>query len=86
MKKNLIEKIREALSSVLPITAVVLVLSVTAVPMPIGTGLLFLTGAALLIVGMGLFTLGAEMAMIPMGEGISIELTKSGRIRLAAAA
>lgn len=86
MKKNLKEKIREALSSVLPITAVVLVLSVTAIPMPIGTVLLFLTGAALLIVGMGLFTLGAEMAMIPMGEGISIELTKSGRIRLAAAA
>lgn len=80
MRKNLKLKTKEALSSVLPITAIVLFLSVTVVPMPIGTILLFMAGAVLLIVGMGLFSLGADVAMLPMGEGIGAELTKSQKI------
>ncbi|MDR2029105.1 MAG: DUF1538 domain-containing protein [Treponema sp.] len=76
MNKILKEKIREAFSSVLPITVIVLIASVFLVPMPTGTILTFLVGAALLIVGMGFFTLGADMAMMPMGEGIGIQLTK----------
>ncbi|MFR9117923.1 MAG: DUF1538 family protein [Merdibacter sp.] len=51
------EKINEALSSVLPITLIVLLLSATITPMPLGTILLFLAGAVLLIIGMGLFSL-----------------------------
>ncbi|GHV62784.1 membrane protein [Spirochaetia bacterium] len=77
MNKVLREKIMEAFSSVLPITAIVLVVSVFLVPMPTGTILMFLVGAALLIIGMGFFTLGADMAMMPMGEGIGIQLTRS---------
>ena len=53
MNEKLKEKVKESLSSVLPITLIVLVLSVTLVPMEIGTLALFLTGAVLLIVGMG---------------------------------
>ena len=64
MRKKLKEKISEALSSVLPITVIVLLLSFTLAPMPIGTLLLFLLGAAMLIVGMGFFSLGADMAMM----------------------
>jgi hypothetical protein len=45
--------------------------------MSAGTILLFIGGAALLVIGMGFFTLGADMAMMPMGEGIGIQLTKS---------
>ena len=52
MNEKLKEKTREALSSVLPITAIVLILSFTLVPMEIGTIALFLTGAFLLILGM----------------------------------
>ena len=51
MNEKLKEKVKESLSSVLPITLIVLVLSVTLVPMEIGTLALFLTGAVLLIVG-----------------------------------
>ncbi|MDR2177418.1 MAG: DUF1538 domain-containing protein, partial [Treponema sp.] len=76
MNKVLKEKIMEAFSSVLPITAIVMIASVTFVPMSAGIVLMFLVGAALLIVGMGFFTLGADMAMMPMGEGIGAELTK----------
>jgi len=75
------EKITEAFSSVLPITVIVLVVSVMT-PMPSGTILMFLAGAALLVVGMGFFMLGADMAMMPMGEGIGIELTKSSKLPL----
>ncbi|MDR3174402.1 MAG: DUF1538 domain-containing protein [Treponema sp.] len=67
----------EAFTSVLPITAIVLIASVLLVPMPTGTILMFLVGASLLIIGMGFFTLGADMAMMPMGEGIGIQLTRT---------
>lgn len=68
MQKILKEKIMEAVSSVLPITVIVLLLSFTLAPMPIGTLVLFLLGAILLILGMGFFSLGADLSMMPMGE------------------
>ena len=83
MNKVLKEKIMEAFSSVLPITAIVLITSVILAPMPAGTILMFISGAALLIIGMGFFTLGADMAMMPMGEGIGIQLTKSSNLFIA---
>ena len=72
----------EAFSSVLPISAIVLIAGVVITPMPPGTVLMFMGGAALLIIGMGFFTLGIDMAMIPMGEGIGIQLTKSSKLAL----
>lgn len=72
----------ESLTSVLPITLIVLLLSVTLTPMPTGTLLMFLVGAVLLILGMGFFSLGADMAMMPMGEALSASLTKTRRISL----
>ena len=83
MNKILLEKIMEAFSSVLPVTIIVLIISMVLVPMPAGTLLLFLGGAALLIVGMGLFSLGADMAMMPMGEGIGIQLTQKSNLFIA---
>ncbi len=41
MNKILKEKISESVSSVLPITIIVLLLSVTITPMPVGTMVLF---------------------------------------------
>ena len=34
------------------------------------TCIVFLLGAVLLVVGMGFFSLGADMSMMPMGDGI----------------
>ena len=45
-------KIKEAVSSVLPITCIVFLLSITITPMPVGTMLLFACGAVMLIIGM----------------------------------
>lgn len=82
MNEKLKEKVKESLSSVLPITLIVLVLSVTLVPMEIGTLALFLTGAVLLIVGMGFFQLGAEMSMTPLGAGVGKTLAKREKVLL----
>jgi len=81
MNKVLKEKIMEAFSAVLPITIIVLVISIIS-PVPSGTILMFMSGAMLLIIGMGFFMLGADMAMIPMGDGIGVELTKRSKLLL----
>jgi hypothetical protein len=73
---------KEAFSAVAPITVIVLIVTVVLTPMSSGTILMFLAGAALLVIGMGFFTMGADMAMMPMGEGIGIQLTKSSKLIL----
>lgn len=80
MNSKLKSKITESLSAVLPITGIVLVLSIFLVPIEIGTAVMFFLGAFLLIVGMGMFQLGAEISMEPIGEGIGVEISKSKNI------
>ena len=63
------EKLLEALQAVLPIVAIVLVLCFTVAPVSPSILLCFLLGAAMIVVGIMFFTLGAEMSMTPMGEG-----------------
>lgn len=74
MNPKLKEKLMESLTAVLPITLIVLALSVVLVPMDVGTAVMFTVGAVLLVFGMGLFQLGAEMAMSPLGEGIGVQM------------
>ena len=76
---QLMEKIKESLSSVLPITAIVLALSITIVPLTPGVLVLFLFGSFLLIVGVGMFTLGVDMSMTPMGSAIGVTMSRAGR-------
>ena len=77
MNPQLKEKIMESLSAVLPITCIVLVLSIFLVPINVGTMMMFLVGAGLLIFGMSMFQLGAEMLMSPLGEGIGVQMSKT---------
>ena len=84
MNPKLKEKIIEALESVLPITLIVLAISILIIPMDLGSMVVFMAGAMLLVVGMGLFQLGAEMAMTPLGEGIGAEMSKTGQVLLMA--
>ena len=71
------EKLLEALQAVLPIVAIVLVLCFSIAPVSPSILLCFLLGAAMIIVGIMFFTLGAEMSMSPMGERVGAMLTKS---------
>ena len=74
------EKVREALASVVPISAIVLVLCFSAAPVPNEVLLAFLMGAVLLILGMGLFTLGADTAMTPIGERVGAHMTRARKL------
>ena len=80
MNQKLKENILESLSAVLPITGIVLLLSILLVPVEIGTMVMFISGAVLLVVGMGFFQLGAEMSMTPLGEGIGVQIAKTRKI------
>lgn len=82
MNPKLKEKILESLSAVLPITGIVLMISILLVPVELGEMVMFLTGAVMLVVGMGFFQLGAEMSMTPLGEGIGVQISKTRRIFL----
>ena len=76
------EKMKEAAASVLPVTVIVAVLCLALVPVDTGLMLSFLIGSLLLIVGMGLFTLGADMSMSRIGNLIGAKMTKSRRLWL----
>ncbi len=76
----LAEKLKEAAASVLPVTAIVAVLCLAPVRVDVGLMLSFLLGSGLLILGMGLFTLGAELSMSRIGNLIGAKMTKSRKL------
>ena len=71
------EKLNESLRSVLPIIVIVAALCLTIVPLQTDLLLSFLAGSLLIVVGIGLFSLGAEISMTPIGNKIGTALTRS---------
>lgn len=61
------EKFKESLFSVSPIMAIVVLLHWTVIPLG-ETLWSFLVGGALLIVGLSIFLLGTDIAMVPIGQ------------------
>lgn len=83
-KTIILEKVKEACASVLPIALIVVLLSVTICPLPNDIFIAFIIGSCLLIVGLGLFSLGAEMSMSKIGSHIGSNLTKSRKLYIIA--
>ena len=81
-KTELAEKIRESAVSVLPILILVSLLCLFLTPMQPQLLLAFLIGALMLILGMGLFSLGAEQSMTLIGTKIGTALTKTKNLPL----
>ena len=81
-KQVLLEKLNEAAASVLPISLIVMAICLVLVPMDAGLMLSFILATAMLILGMGLFTLGAEMSMSRIGNYMGSKLTKSRSLPL----
>ena len=81
-RTKLREKLHEALAAVLPIIAIVLLLAITVAPIPNSILLSFLFGGALLVIGMMFFSLGAELAMGPMGQHMGARLTRTRKLWL----
>ena len=79
-RQVLLEKLKEAAASVLPISLIVLAICFVLVPVDTGLMLSFVLATAMLILGMGLFTLGAEMSMSRIGNYMgAIYVIKSRR-------
>ena len=72
--------LHESLTSVLPVMLIVLVLCFTIAPVPNNAMVAFLLGGVMLIAGMGLFTLGSEMSMIPLGQAVGSEITRRKKV------
>ncbi len=81
--RELKSKIVEALISALPITAIVYLMAMTPLlnfsPAELIT---FTVGALLLILGIGLFNLGADLAMTPMGTNVGSGLSRQRKLTL----
>ena len=81
--KELKAKIVEALVSALPITAIVYALALTPLfELSAAELITFTIGAVLLIVGIGLFNLGADLAMTPMGTHVGSGLSRQKKLGL----
>ena len=83
--KELRAKIVEALISALPITAIVYLMALLPFfdfDMSAAELITFTVGAVLLIVGIGLFNLGADLAMTPMGAHVGSGLSKQKKLSL----
>ncbi len=81
--RELKAKISEALVSALPITAIVYVLALTPLFDFSAVELItFTVGAVLLILGIGLFNLGADLAMTPMGSHVGSGLSRQKKLGL----
>ena len=81
--RQLWEKIKEALLSALPVTLIVYLLALTPLVDLTGVELVtFTVGAALLILGIGLFNLGADLAMTPMGVNVGSGLARQKKLGL----
>lgn len=82
MKNALLKKFEESLVSILPILIIVLILAVTLVPLDFVLVVQFLMASVFLIIGMTLFTHGADTAMLPIGNHIGSYLSKTAKIWL----
>ncbi len=79
----LLTKLKESLTSVLPVTLIVCLLNLTPLANFTGTEIaVFIVSSAVLILGIGLFNMGADLAMTPMGEHIGAGLTKFKKVIL----
>lgn len=73
-------KTKEAVFSILPVCLIVLVLGATVTPIDSGVMLAFLFGGLLMAAGMGLFSLGADVAITPIGEYVGTAVLKTKKL------
>ena len=81
--KELKAKILEALYSALPVTVIVYALALTPwFDLSKAELVTFTVGAVMLILGIGLFSLGADLAMTPMGSHVGSGLSRQKKLGL----
>lgn len=80
---NTLSKLKESLFSVLPVAVIVLIFALTPITdFTTKEIVAFVVSAIMLILGIALFNVGADIAMTPMGEQVGAGLTKSKKLPL----
>ncbi len=79
---NLLQKLKETLSSVLPIMGIVLLLGLTVAPLGTVTMVRFIVGGILVIFGLTIFTWGVDIGILPFGEKCGAALTSKKNLFL----
>ena len=74
---ELIDKLKEVLMSVLPVTFIVLLLHFTISPLEPRLLYSFLIGSVLIIIGLTIFLFGIDQGLEPIGRGVGHTLTSS---------
>lgn len=75
------EKLREVLQSVLPITALVVLLHFTLTPLETIDLQRFLFGAFLIIIGLSIFLFGVDLGITPIGKFLGKGLARSNSMK-----
>ena len=74
------EKFREVLMAVLPITIIVTILNYSLTPLGTHLFLRFLAGAVLIVVGLSIFLLGVDIGITPIGNQMGSSIAKTNRL------
>lgn len=74
------EKLKEAFFSVFPFTVAIFLLIFTLVPTPKEQTILLVISSILLILGIAIFSLGADSSMIELGNGVGATLSKKNKL------
>lgn len=82
MISNLKAKVEESFVSVVPVMAIVILLHFTLAPLQEGELAKFITGGVLLILGLSIFLMGADIGMVPFGQKVGSALTRKRSLPL----
>ena len=82
MISNLTSKLKESAVSVIPVMAIVVLLHFTIAPLATGQLPQFILGGVLLILGLGVFLIGADLGMVPFGQRVGAALTQRRNLPL----
>ena len=78
----LMSKLKEVLISVIPITAIVLILHFAVTPIPSDSLARFLIGAVFITIGLTIFLFGVDLGITSLGNHIGITLSKANKVWL----
>ncbi len=77
VKMNITQKLKETALAIGPVILIVIVLHLTASPLPLSVAVSFAIGAVLVIAGLGVFLAGVDLAIVPSGSLIGASLTRT---------
>lgn len=80
MNNEIFEKFSESCKSVIPISLLVLILSLSVAPLSLMNIALFCISSLLVIIGLTLFSMGAELSMMQIGERVGSHLVRTKKI------